>query len=1434
MSRVSGTMWPHVWCELGNEHWIPYESNLVRDASRSSDDRVIEEVVAFKQDPNNTQDKHNFIDEILSSESELNKEYYRHETDQEMDAKEIDGLIEEQRDRWHNAKTSSLNVMALAAGLVRVMQQDMPAGPKAAHKTQAEFDRRSGNLAAAAADLKLIEDSLNWDSKIYDVIAARMRTFSRKVQDKSLTFDEVSRLKMDFFAANSTAEESARSTADRWRKTHALIDFLLKDYRLFGGGTDVSDDLISFEYSKLLMKINQRLHSRLAINYRTLFTRVSYAMRPAELSRTRFQPWIRDASNSRHELLEQIRSKLDEVEFDFVTMEGVQIDFQEECQVSADFNWDGREPIMETEARPECETMTISKSMMTILPSLVLRALTTMQDLRDQLASLKNKPTKANVEHMIKIVEAFLLDLNKDIDDDFYTGFGYGLDGKLFGDLWRSLADVSTRISSTIQDRQAVRTEWIKDTILYTAELKRMRRVRVKSKDIMDPDEIPTSADGCVCENKWTAWLTFWILPTRREFDGCVKLRKGSLLGASDDVTKWDGVCRAKQKRRSLVTCEQTFARCDPAVTVDRRPKYSITNNNGVFQQNVELPILAFDMFMAFDMQDWRSDICTPNTAPLLIERSWYWNTLSWQPWEVKRSSCVSARIHPPGANVLITRCSHAGSDLSPENTVEWTVIGTFFLVSYYNVWGTTDGDFVASWLDMSWAKNIMASGFPGILDGPIWTQSEDGYGYVTSLQTDQVTNPRAGFFFAMMSEVIGVFHATYPFHVEPANSTSFKSISRTLLAAATMAWGVMKRYIPMPHAWGVGVSTTVMAEYMTKKISALTVSPFRNEHDALLSVLYTHTSQSNIRTQMQLLPQYSRAQLFELIKSARNLDAPLAPMWLDHIGEPINSVDILSNLKTGLYREVIRRWSASKCTTQSKCSFFWRDMFVKCTGPGRSWAPKRWKVPEDTPNATQVYGFAMKSPAAWLRSDSISSNESLLLTEHSDEWLVAVNAPEESARMFPLTYVKAGLLEVTHAIGGDPTLNLTLEEFDNLLYRADTSALQCWTEGVILQGGKQFLDAIQMRECTGTGDASDAGLETAMCYSTEFIKSFLIKYWPKLEVMAGDQLRQSLSRGDLSVAKQGSGLDETTKFSDSSVDSSLQFLHRIGLSFTKVMPIWQLQPFLQLQVSYDVKSVLTAIWARLAPDRSKESKMQKHARRVQECRVCVRSQKAFCDKALVESDMLTTGFTGSDSYCVDKTSENKHACQVFAPPNGGKPWPGAGAVYANEMCPCYDQGGAPSEPTWSTTEAHCRELGLLENNDQRRATMIRSWILGFHGQTLSDKNLLLGNKVVYGGPKGCHEGYKCCGAFYEGREVLRCAKEASLKVGWFRWSPSCSYFEPKDRPKGVAYKKIKENFRCAPTDTSDESQSTFDGHWSYTNKEWDKDFEFHPLVEEV
>merc|ERR1740121_3194400 len=148
------------------------------------------------------------------------------------------------------------------------------------------------------------------------------------------------------------------------------------------------------------------------------------------------------------------------------------------------------------------------------------------------------------------------------------------------------------------------------DTVLYSAELKKMRRARIKDKQTRVKKELPTSADGCVCENEWTAWLRFFIVPIRRRFSGCVAgkdIGRGKLMGADDNVKAWPGVCRAKQRDGALEHCEQTFARCDPAVTTDERPRYVITNNNGAFEQNVELPLLQYDMFMAVDIQDWRS-----------------------------------------------------------------------------------------------------------------------------------------------------------------------------------------------------------------------------------------------------------------------------------------------------------------------------------------------------------------------------------------------------------------------------------------------------------------------------------------------------------------------------------------------------------------------------------------------------------------------------------------------------------------------------------------------------------------------------------------------------------------------------------------------------------------------------------------------------------
>jgi len=409
--------------------------------------------------------------------------------------------------------------------------------------------------------------------------------------------------------------------------------------------------------------------------------------------------------------------------------------------------------------------------LITILPSLATNAGDTFVRLSRQLSLLLEHgdvgQMRQQVEGMIDILDRFLGRVGRrfggQLDDDFFSGFAYRSDGSLYGQLWRSLPDSASKIHATVRDRAEGRKNWIKDSVVFKAYLGKHRRARVQAiSSAPPPPEIPAKASGCVCKEKWSVWVWRW-LPIKRSFKGCGSFPVGySMSGVKGNVSAWPGFCRVQQKRHTLARCRHKFAACDPSQTRDERPTYRIWRSSAMVPEQVYLPLVQMDFFFHISARNSRADFCTPNFAPLMIQQEWYWSAYNWIPYELRRSSCAGARLHPPGASILITRCAHSGGKNKPNavNLKEWQIVGTFYMVSYYNTWGTGDGDLMKDWFTGSWTGGASAGKWGSIeaLSSSAWTTQADGFGY---LSTENVLGSKSGFWLAVVAELTATFQTS-------------------------------------------------------------------------------------------------------------------------------------------------------------------------------------------------------------------------------------------------------------------------------------------------------------------------------------------------------------------------------------------------------------------------------------------------------------------------------------------------------------------------------------------------------------------------------------------------------------------------------------------------------------------------------------------------
>ncbi|CAJ1416751.1 unnamed protein product [Effrenium voratum] len=249
--------------------------------------------------------------------------------------------------------------------------------------------------------------------------------------------------------------------------------------------------------------------------------------------------------------------------------------------------------------------------------------------------------------------------------------------------------------------RQESRKLWITESIVFRGKLKKARRLRVREIQA-NQTQILSAVEGCSCLERWSFFLWKRLRPKHLAFTGCAEDTDGlsTNLGVNMTGSPYDGVCQVQQDKHSVLNCEQKYAACDPKA--ERvKPKFMIYRSTDILRADpVRLPLLQMDLHLHVDFRNRRADFCTPNFAPIMLDTNWHWSTFNWLPFDLRRSVCFGARIHPPGVSVQVTRCSHSGFGTMKKQThsVEWSFTGVAYLISHYNTWGTGDGDMTQSW----------------------------------------------------------------------------------------------------------------------------------------------------------------------------------------------------------------------------------------------------------------------------------------------------------------------------------------------------------------------------------------------------------------------------------------------------------------------------------------------------------------------------------------------------------------------------------------------------------------------------------------------------------------------------------------------------------------------------------------------------------------
>jgi hypothetical protein len=276
----------------------------------------------------------------------------------------------------------------------------------------------------------------------------------------------------------------------------------------------------------------------------------------------------------------------------------------------------------------------------------------------------------------------------------------------------------------------------------------------------------------------------------------------------------------------------------------------------------------------------------------------------------------------------------------------------------------------------------------------------------------------------------------------------------------------------------------------------------------------------------------------------------------------------------------------------------------------------------------------------------------------------------------------------------------------------------------------------------------------------------------------------------------------------------------RIGFSFLRVPGIMQVQPYMQLALSYDVKQVIQSIYLRFVKKFGKgngkvKSKLAEHRKRVKKCNKCVKSGKAFCDRRKSADAMLKSGFNKETmDECMNLNLESMDDCKAFKWPLEATNTSDMVSMFGNYVCPCFDGfHGGVIHPDWITSKARCDEMALPGREDEksRRTQKRTDFQLGFK----QGSRLRLGNSFSYPEKAGCRQKFKCCVAYKpDGSEISRCLDHQYIKSAFHK--AKCKYFKPKDiKVKKGDWSHQGQWFRCSA------KYESFDGHWTKVNKFW-------------
>lgn len=1521
VSDLDAVMWPHVWCELVDQEWSSMSTELPQEEGSQGEDEIIwkesleelyhqiPEPVKATMEMYSLDSLGKFLVEMLPGFPEAGCP----ERMKDKEVKAVDYTTFALLAAWENSiramENSLIFFQTLVEKLIAKEDELQISGDEelGSDENSSEAAPEGNPAVTRISQLDTIMDTINtaiekW--RTHGTMGTGLRDSLMQSWDalfKNLTDAETSstvEARRNFQGSRDTLEALVLEQKMRATEIGDHLERLFNednssDEAAHSAHAEISEisEQAALQYVRLMVQAASQRQKEVVGHFNRISSCIDSISKPKSLPDTVFG-WTegyKAGSGARPKLtLEELRRRVNEQRL-LHTGQGVELFFEKACRVSPDTDFTIPKRLRLDslgEPRSECERVVLSNAFLTMFPNFVNAILFAFWRITLKLTTLSREPTKEKVDEILGVLHDFLRKVQQGgknfyLDDDFYKAFGYRKDGSLFGKLWSNLPNALTEIAATLQTRKDTRTQWITESIAFRSKLKSARRMRVREME-NDRKTIATEVEGCICQEQWTAYKWHKYRPQRETFSGCVENSDQRSLKFAKNSSSWKGFCKTKRDMYSAVTaqCGVKYAECDPKAG-SKKPKFQIWRSADVLRADpVRLPLLQLDLYLHVDLRNRRADFCTPNFAPLMLDTNWHWSMSSWLPYDLRRSGCFGARIHPPGFSLQLTMCRHRALGQSKQITTEWSMTGVAYLLSHYNVWGTGDGDMTRTWFGggENWGAAASSAGWPNFLmadPGTAFT-SASGSGY---LSTPSVAASPSAFWFGLLAEVISTISMAEFF--SPQNSSRKMHTAKTAVTSAVVViWRLLQKYAVVPNSWSAFMGTASVLKSLGMK-GLLKATGFRNEHDVVLSLKYATQFARRKLDLASLINDMSMDQLREIFFAAKVLGAPVDESWKNHTSTAAGAPTVVRNMHREMLIDLARSYMKNVKTTHKDGGFLsseqssqkqLQELFRRCDG-----RPLWYKVVDR--KSRPLYTFWKRESSAWVEP-KLATGQVLMISKYDDDWYTVIDETYLETRYIPARYLKetAMVLEAdvidshSNGVGSNQIpMHILLDfEIEQVLQQVSVETLECWGNH-ISNAKPEIFKRIMMEANRKEKKMSPSiidpsgelveGTEVPLGYfSLPYVRTFMSEnfgnFLQSMNISEQESFLKIFGRGKKSrvrlkprkqsviLSRMGSILrrlrpgapSETEAISTgfkperqceistsktSYYDIGLSILTRLGFSFIQLPGVFQLQPYLQLSVQYDVKEILRIFKAKVRPGHeSKSSKVQQYLRRKQTCEQCIKMNMAFCDRQEAADAMLKKGHSMEMDACEPMDLKSKEMCHRFALPEGthlAEMLRGDG-LFKKEVCPCYRPvSGLQIVPRWITTKASCTDISWpdAEVEALKRASKDRDWSSGFSMQSENVRFGLDEMDEFNSEPpeqKGCFEGYRCCAIFPEDSKKpskVRCVESKSLfkKSSWIHPTSKCKYFKPQDLKGPWTHAEQ----HCTADDV--------DGYWSW-NKE--------------